>query len=134
MAASSPMASITPNCVSGMNTPRFDTASKAEDGGAAGGEFMDLTLAVANKYYIGSTSSVFRMSLLKKCAITVAFAVMVAISALRGLYHCAHIPIDLASRELDVTIKSHSTLRSVSAQLIQGGVNVQPELFVLMTR
>jgi UPF0755 protein len=124
--------------VSGMNAPRFDAASKAaseaEEGLIAVGEFMDLTLAVANKYYIGSTSSVFRMSLLKKCAVAAAFAVVTAIAAVGGLYYWANSPTDLASPELDVTIKSHSTLRSVSVQLNQGGVRVQPGLFVLMTR
>lgn len=41
---------------------------------------------------------------------------------------------DAVPAELDVTIKPHSSLRSVSAQLNRGGVPVEPELFVLMTR
>ncbi len=35
---------------------------------------------------------------------------------------------------LDVTIKPRSSLRSVTLQLNRGGVPVEPELFVLMTR
>ncbi len=42
--------------------------------------------------------------------------------------------MSLATPELDVTIKPHSSLRSVTIQLNRGGVPVEPELFVPMTR
>ncbi|MBV8628545.1 MAG: endolytic transglycosylase MltG, partial [Paraburkholderia sp.] len=51
-----------------------------------------------------------------------------------GVYHWATTPIDLTPAQLDVTIKPHSTLRSVTLQLNRGGVPVEPELFVIMTR
>ncbi len=95
---------------------------------------MDLTWDVANKYYMGLTLSVFRMSLLKKCLVAAVIAAVVAGGLVAGMYKWANSPVDLASPELDVTIKSHSTLRSVSIQLNRGGAHLEPELFVLMTR
>src|SRR5471032_2750913 len=83
---------------------------------------------------MGLIQSVFRMSLLKKCLIAAVVAVVVAGALVGGTYKWANSPVDLASPELDITIKSHSTLRSVSIQLNRGGVNLEPELFVLMTR
>jgi UPF0755 protein len=74
------------------------------------------------------------MSLLKKCVIALAAALVIVIALAAGVYHWATSPIELATPELDVTIKSHSTLRSVSTQLNHGGVHMEPELFVLMTR
>jgi UPF0755 protein len=74
------------------------------------------------------------MSLLKKCFIATAVAVAIVIALAGGVYHWATSPVTLASPQLDVTIKPHSSLRSVSAQLNRGGVSVEPELFVLMTR
>ncbi|SAL44885.1 aminodeoxychorismate lyase [Caballeronia humi] len=93
-----------------------------------------MTLAEANKYYMGSISSVFRMSLLKKCFIAMVLAVVLVIALAGGMYYWATSPVKLATPQLDVTIKPHSSLRSVSIQLNRGGVPVEPELFVLMTR
>ncbi|WP_322005210.1 endolytic transglycosylase MltG [Paraburkholderia tropica] len=74
------------------------------------------------------------MSLLKKClAAGVACAVLGAAAA-GGVWYWATTPVALAVQQLDVTIKPHSTVRSVTAQLSRGGVPVQPQLFVLMTR
>ena len=95
---------------------------------------MDLTLTEANKYYMGSIPSVFRMSLLKKCLIAAVVAVVVAGALVAGMFRWANSPVDLVSPELDITIKSHSTLRSVALQLDRGGAHVQQQLFVLMTR
>ena len=91
-------------------------------------------MAGANKYYMGSIRSVFRMSLLKKCLIAAASAVVIAIALAGGVYYWATKPMQLATPQLDVTIKPHSSLRSVSNQLSRGGVPVEPELFILMTR
>jgi UPF0755 protein len=93
-----------------------------------------LTWAVANKYYMGSIPSVFRMTFLKKCFIAMAVAVVIVVALAGGVYHWATNPVTLATPQLDVTIKPHSSLRSVSLQLNRGGVAVEPELFVLMTR
>ncbi|WP_087657580.1 endolytic transglycosylase MltG [Caballeronia terrestris] len=74
------------------------------------------------------------MSLLKKCFIAIALAVVLVIALTGGMYYWATSPVKLATPQLDVTIKPHSSLRSVSIQLNRGGVPVEPELFVLMTR
>ena len=74
------------------------------------------------------------MSLLKKCLIAGVILVALAAAAVAGVYHWATSPIDLTPAQLDVTIKPHSSLRSVTLQLNRGGVPVEPELFVLMTR
>ncbi|MGF6599712.1 UPF0755 protein [Paraburkholderia sp. GAS448] len=74
------------------------------------------------------------MSLLKKCLIAGVILVTLVAAAVAGVYHWATSPIDLTPAQLDVTIKPHSSLRSVTAQLNRGGVPVEPELFVLMTR
>ncbi|HEY3595887.1 MAG TPA: endolytic transglycosylase MltG [Paraburkholderia sp.] len=74
------------------------------------------------------------MSLLKKCFLAGAALVALAAAAAAGGYHWATTPINLSTPQLDVTIKPHSSLRSVTAQLNRGGVPVEPELFVLMTR
>src|ERR1700709_2756383 len=74
------------------------------------------------------------MSLLKKCLTAAVVAVVVAGALVGGMVKWANSPVDLASPELDITIKSHSTLRSVSIQLNRGGAHLEPELFVLMTR
>jgi len=60
-------------------------------------------------------------------------AVLAAV-AVAGAYHWANSPVDLATPQLDVTVKPHSSLRSVTLQLNRGGVPVEPELFVIMTR
>ncbi|TDN70113.1 endolytic transglycosylase MltG [Paraburkholderia sp. BL10I2N1] len=74
------------------------------------------------------------MSLLKKCLIAGVILVALAAAAVAGVYHWATSPIDLTPAQLDVTIKPHSSVRSVTLQLNRGGVPVEPELFVLMTR
>lgn len=74
------------------------------------------------------------MSLLKKCVVAIVFAALVAAAVAGGVVWWAQRPMALATPELDVTIKPHSSLRSVSSQLNRGGVPVEPELFVLMTR
>ncbi len=76
----------------------------------------------------------FRMSLLKKCLVAGVILVALVAAAVAGAYDWATTPIDLSTPQLDVTIKPHSSLRSVTAQLNRGGVPVEPELFVLMTR
>ncbi|MGF6759120.1 UPF0755 protein [Paraburkholderia sp. GAS42] len=76
----------------------------------------------------------FRMSLLKKCLIAGVILIALVAAAIAGGYHWATTPIDLSTPQLDVTIKPHSSLRSVTGQLNRGGVPVEPELFVLMTR
>jgi UPF0755 protein len=74
------------------------------------------------------------MSLLKKCLIAAVVAVVVGGALVGGMFKWANSPVELASPELDITIKSHSTLRSVALQLDRGGAHVQQQLFVLMTR
>ncbi|WP_460909318.1 endolytic transglycosylase MltG [Paraburkholderia jirisanensis] len=74
------------------------------------------------------------MSLLKKCLLAGMALVVLAAAAAAGAYHWATQPINLAASQLDVTIKPHSSLRSVTTQLNRGGVPVEPELFVLMAR
>ncbi|MDR5757082.1 endolytic transglycosylase MltG [Caballeronia sp. LZ035] len=74
------------------------------------------------------------MSLLKKCVVAIVLAALVAAAVAGGVVWWAQRPMALATPELDVTIKPHSSLRSVSTQLNRGGVPVEPELFVLMTR
>ncbi|RQH07339.1 endolytic transglycosylase MltG [Paraburkholderia dinghuensis] len=74
------------------------------------------------------------MSLLKKCLVAAATLAVLGAGAVAGVWHWANTPVDLASEQLDVTIKPHSSVRSVTAQLRGGGVPVQTELFVLMTR
>jgi UPF0755 protein len=74
------------------------------------------------------------MTLLKKCLLAGAALVVLAAAAAAGGYHWATTPVNLATPQLDVTIKPHSTLRGVTAQLNRGGVPVEPELFVLMAR
>ncbi|WP_250502027.1 endolytic transglycosylase MltG [Caballeronia sp. AZ7_KS35] len=74
------------------------------------------------------------MSFLKKCVVAAVLAAVLAAAVAGGVYWWANRPMELPTPELDVTIKPHSSLRSVSAQLNRGGVPVEPELFVLMTR
>ncbi|WP_206998424.1 endolytic transglycosylase MltG [Trinickia mobilis] len=74
------------------------------------------------------------MSLLKKCLVLGAAVVVLAAAVGAGGYHWAISPLTLAQPELDVTIKPHSTVRSVTLQLNRGGVPVEPELFIAMTR
>ncbi|SAK77738.1 aminodeoxychorismate lyase [Caballeronia hypogeia] len=74
------------------------------------------------------------MSLFKKCVVAAMLAATLAAAVAGGVWWWANRPLELATPELDVTIKPHSSLRSVSAQLNRGGVPVEPELFVLMTR
>lgn len=76
----------------------------------------------------------FRMSLLKKCLVAGVILVALVAAAVAGTYRWANTPIDLSTPQLDVTIKPHSSLRSVTGQLNRGGVPVEPELFVLMAR
>ncbi|MGH8778582.1 endolytic transglycosylase MltG [Paraburkholderia sp.] len=74
------------------------------------------------------------MSLLKKCLIVGTALVVLAAAATGGGYHWATTPLVLSPPDLDVTIKPRSSLRSVTLQLNRGGVPVESELFVLMTR
>ncbi|TAM03637.1 MAG: endolytic transglycosylase MltG [Paraburkholderia sp.] len=74
------------------------------------------------------------MSLLKKCLIAGAALAVLGAGAVAGVWYWATAPVPLASAQLDVTIKPRSTVRSVTAQLQSGGVPIQTELFVLMTR
>ena len=74
------------------------------------------------------------MSLLKKCLVLGAAVVVLAAAAAAGGYYWAVNPLTLAQPQLDVTIKPHSTVRSVTQQLNRGGVPVEPELFIAMTR
>jgi UPF0755 protein len=79
-------------------------------------------------------SPVLRMPLLNKCLIAGTVVVALAGAALAGGYHWATSAIDLIPAQLDVTVKPHSSLRSVALQLNRGGVPVEPELFIIMTR
>src|SRR5579864_8097623 len=83
---------------------------------------------------MGFTPATFRMSLLKKCLVAGSIVFVLAAAAIAGGYHWANSPLDLSPAQLDVTVKPHSSLRSVTAQLNRGGVPVEPELFVMMTR
>jgi UPF0755 protein len=74
------------------------------------------------------------MTLLKKCLAAAATLAVLGAGAVAGVWHWATTPVQLAAEQLDVTIKPHSSVRGVTAQLRQGGVPVQTELFVLMTR
>jgi UPF0755 protein len=78
--------------------------------------------------------AMFRMSLLKKCLVAGTIVVALAAAGVAGVYHWANSPINLTPPQLDVTVKQHSSLRSVTLQLNRGGVPVEPELFVVMTR
>ena len=55
------------------------------------------------------------MSLLKKCLVAGSIVVVLAVAQLPAGYHWANSPLDLTPAQLDVTIKPHSSLRSVSA-------------------
>jgi len=81
-----------------------------------------------------SNPATFRMTLFKKCFVAGAIVVVLAAAAIAGGYHWANSPLDLNPAQLDVTVKPHSSLRSVTLQLNRGGVPVEPELFVLMAR
>ncbi len=81
-----------------------------------------------------STHVPFRMSLFKKCFVAGSIVVVLAAAAIAGGYHWATSPLELTPAQLDVTVKPHSSLRSVALQLNRGGVPVEPELFVVMTR
>jgi UPF0755 protein len=74
------------------------------------------------------------MSLLKKCLALGAAAVVLLAALVAGGYHWAMSPVGLAAPVVDVTIKPHSSVRSVTQQLNRGGVPVALEPFVLMTR
>jgi UPF0755 protein len=74
------------------------------------------------------------MSLLKKCLALGGVAVVLLAAAVVGGYDWATRPIALSAAVVDVTIKPHSSVRSVARQLAIGGVPVAPEPFVLMTR
>ncbi|WP_153100312.1 endolytic transglycosylase MltG [Paraburkholderia hayleyella] len=74
------------------------------------------------------------MSFLKKCLVAGSTAVILAAACAAGGYYWATTPVQLASAQLDVTLKPHSSLRSVTLQLNRGGVPVQSDLFVLMAR
>ncbi|KND58202.1 protein YceG like [Candidatus Burkholderia verschuerenii] len=74
------------------------------------------------------------MSLLKKFIVAMLLAAVLAAAVAGGVYWWANRPMPLTPAELDVTIKPHSSLRSVTTQLTRGGGPVEPELFVLMTR
>lgn len=75
------------------------------------------------------------MSLLKKYfAFGVVAAVLLALAAAVGGYYWATRPLALSAATVDVAIQPRSTVRGVTAQLVRGGVPVEPDLFVLMTR
>ncbi|MGF6633330.1 endolytic transglycosylase MltG [Paraburkholderia sp. 35.1] len=74
------------------------------------------------------------MSLLKKCFVAGALVVVLAAAAIAAGYYWATRPLELTPAQLDVTVKPHSSLRSVALQLNRGGVLVEPELFIAMTR
>ncbi|OWJ60095.1 endolytic transglycosylase MltG [Paraburkholderia caledonica] len=74
------------------------------------------------------------MSLFKKCFVAGSIIVVLAAAAIAGGYHWANSPLELKPAQLDVTVKPHSSLRSVTLQLNRGGVPVEPELFIVMTR
>ncbi|APA84835.1 endolytic transglycosylase MltG [Paraburkholderia sprentiae WSM5005] len=74
------------------------------------------------------------MSLLKKSFVAGALVVVLAAAAIAAAYHWATRPLELTPAQLDVTVKPHSSLRSVALQLNRGGVPVEPELFIAMTR
>ncbi|WP_025599503.1 endolytic transglycosylase MltG [Burkholderia sp. WSM2230] len=74
------------------------------------------------------------MSLFKKCLIAGSIVLVLAAAAIAGGYHWANSPLELNPAQLDVTVKPHSSLRSVTLQLNRGGVPVEPELFIVMTR
>ena len=74
------------------------------------------------------------MSLLKKCFAAGSIVVVLAAAAIAGGYYWATSPLELNPAQLDVTVKPHSSLRSVAMQLNRGGVPLEPELFILMTR
>jgi UPF0755 protein len=81
-----------------------------------------------------SNPATFRMSLLKKCFAAGSIVVVLAAAAIAGGYYWATSPIELNPAQLDVTVKPHSSLRSVAMQLNRGGVPLEPELFIVMTR
>ncbi len=74
------------------------------------------------------------MSLLSKCAALAAVAVVAAAALAGGGYYWANQPLALPTQTVDVTIKPHSSVRSVAQQLVHGGVPLQPQLFSVMTR
>jgi len=74
------------------------------------------------------------MSLFKKCLVAGSIVLVLAAAAIAGGYHWANSPLELNPAQLDVTVKPHSSLRSVTLQLNRGGVPVEPELFIVMTR
>lgn len=51
-----------------------------------------------------------------------------------AFYWWANAPLQFATPKMDATIKAHSSLRSVSVQLAQAGVPIEPHLFVALTR
>lgn len=75
------------------------------------------------------------MSFLKKClTLGLVVAVLLAMAAAVGGYYWATRPLVLSAATVDVTIQPRSTVRGVTTQLDRGGVPVEPNLFVLMTR
>jgi UPF0755 protein len=74
------------------------------------------------------------MSLLKKCLVAGVALVVAAGAAVGGAWYWATTPVNLAADQLDVVVKPHSTVRSVTAQLRHGGVPMQTQLFIAMTR
>jgi UPF0755 protein len=74
------------------------------------------------------------MFLLKKSLVLAALAVVLLAALVAGGYYWAMSPVALAAPVLDVTIKPHSSVRSVTEQLNRGGVSVALEPFILMTR
>ncbi|MEX3582563.1 MAG: endolytic transglycosylase MltG [Burkholderia sp.] len=74
------------------------------------------------------------MSPLSKCAARAATAVVLVPALVGGGYYWANQPLALPSLTVDVTIKPHSSVKSVAQQLVRSGVPLQPQMFVLMTR
>jgi UPF0755 protein len=74
------------------------------------------------------------MSLLKKCFALGTVAVVLLAAAAGGGYFWATSPVTLSAPVVDVTVKPHSSVRSVALQLVRAGVALAPEPFVVMTR
>jgi UPF0755 protein len=76
----------------------------------------------------------FRMSATHKTVSALMVMAVAVIATAAAFYYWAHAPLTLNPAQLDVTIKPRSSLKSVARQLHDGGVPVQPQLFVLLTR
>jgi UPF0755 protein len=71
------------------------------------------------------------MSFIKRLLVLL---IVASLAAGGAFYYWAQAPLQLGKPTLDVTIKPYSSVRSVAAQLHNGGVPVQPLLFNLLAR